>query len=465
MRQVQEKCLEQNLDLYSVSIGLTKAFDTVNREALWDVLARYGCPPKFIQIIRLFHVDMTGQVLSNGEQSDPFFISNGVKQGLVLAPVLLNLFFTCVLRQAVGNMDERVYVRFRYDGSIFDLRWLSAKTKTLNSLIQEALFADDCALMAHKPGDLQAMLNSFSDAFKQFGLTISLGETEVLFQRAPNSVAPQPAIFIDDAGLKVVDSFKYLGSMIASDGSLNKEIASRISKASQALGRLHNRLLNLRNITFDTKLKVCRAVVLSPLLYGCETWTVYRRHLKQLERFHQRALRSILGVRWQDTVTNTEVFERTNCISIEVMLLKSCLRWTGHVIRVEDHRITKLLLFGELEKGHREKGRPCKRFKDTVKAGLKWCGIPPTELVATALDRQRWRTLTQSASSALEEERRHQAQSARERRHLAASIPATTANFQCAVCARLCKSRIGLQSHSRVHRGTDNVILETDGPP
>ena len=44
VRQVQEKCLEQNLDLYSVFIDLTKAFDTVNREALWDVLARFGSP-------------------------------------------------------------------------------------------------------------------------------------------------------------------------------------------------------------------------------------------------------------------------------------------------------------------------------------------------------------------------------------------------------------------------------------
>ena len=103
-------------------------------------------------------------------------------------------------------------------------------------------------------------------------------------------------------------------------------------------------------------------------------------------------------------------------------------------------------------RGHRRQGRPCKRFKDTVKAGLQWCDIPPTELVATALDRQRWRTLSQSASSALEEECRHQAQSARERRHLAACIPATNANFQCPDCARLCKSRIGLQSHSRTHR-------------
>ena len=122
------------------------------------------------------------------------------------------------------------------------------------------------------------------------------------------------------------------------------------------------------------------------------------------------------------------------------------------VIRMEDHRIPKQLLFGEQEQGNRRQGSPCKRFKDTVKAGLQWCGIPPTELVATALDRQRWRTLTQSASSALEEERRHQVQSARERRHLAASIPATNAEFQCPVCSRLLKPRIGLQSHSRTHR-------------
>ena len=80
-------------------------------------------------------------------------------------------------------MDKGVYVRFRYDGSIFDLRRLSAKTKTLNSLIQEALFADDCALVAHKPGGLQAMLNSFSDASKQFGLSVSLGKTEALWIR------------------------------------------------------------------------------------------------------------------------------------------------------------------------------------------------------------------------------------------------------------------------------------------
>ena len=84
------------MDLYAVFIDLRKAFDTVNRKALWTILAKLGCPRKFVQLIRLFHDGMVGQVVSNGVTSEPFEISNGVKQGCVLAPVLFNLFFTCV---------------------------------------------------------------------------------------------------------------------------------------------------------------------------------------------------------------------------------------------------------------------------------------------------------------------------------------------------------------------------------
>ena len=77
VRQVQEKYIEQKLDMFSVFIDLMKAFDTVNREALWSILAWYSCLQKFIWIIRLCHFSMTGQVLSNDDQSDPFKISNG----------------------------------------------------------------------------------------------------------------------------------------------------------------------------------------------------------------------------------------------------------------------------------------------------------------------------------------------------------------------------------------------------
>ena len=148
---------------------------------------------------------MIGQVLSKGNQSNPFEISIGVKQGCVLAPVLFNLFFTCVHNYAVQGLHEGVYICYCFSGSVFNLHWLIAKSKTLTDLIQAALFADDCTLVTHMSSDLQIMLNRFSDAFKLFGLTISLGKTEALFQPAPNSRIPQPTITIDVMELKTVE--------------------------------------------------------------------------------------------------------------------------------------------------------------------------------------------------------------------------------------------------------------------
>lgn len=452
VRQVQEKCIEQQMDLYAVFIDLTKAFDTVNREALWVILNKLGCPRKFTTLVRLFHDNMTGQVLSNGDFTDSFNISNGVKQGCVLAPVLFNLFFTQVLRHAVKNLDLGVYIKYRTDGSVFDLRRLSAKTKIKEKLIIEALFADDCALMAHKENHLQVIVDRFAEASRLFGLTISLGKTEVLLQPAPNTTKPQPAITIDEAELKCVENFKYLGSTISSDGSLDKEITSRIQKASQALGRLRVKVLQQKSIRLTTKLKIYKAVVLSTLLYGCETWTLYRRHIKQLEQFHTRSLRSIMCIRWQDRVSNLEVLERAESKSIEAMLIQAQLRWTGHVIRMQDHRIPKQLLYSELRVGIRKIGRPKLRFKDTLKNNLKWCELKPRDLETAAADRGAWRSLIYKGVKAFEEDRQHRLEAARERRHKAASSHILTTDHQCPTCGRLCASGFGLRSHMRSHR-------------
>ena len=80
---------------------------------------------------------------SQGDASTHFVIANRMKQGCVLASVLFILFFTCMLSHAVKNLEERVYVRYRLDGSLFDLRRRKAKTKTFQTLLQEALFYDD----------------------------------------------------------------------------------------------------------------------------------------------------------------------------------------------------------------------------------------------------------------------------------------------------------------------------------
>ena len=128
---------------------------------------------------------MTGQVLNCGDAREPFEISNGVKQKCVQAPVLFNVFFTCMLFHAVQDLESGVYIRCRLLGSLFDLRCLTAKAKYLVDLIQEAFFTDDCTLVSREDSDLQLMLDRFSQSAKLFGLTVSLEKTEVLHQAAP----------------------------------------------------------------------------------------------------------------------------------------------------------------------------------------------------------------------------------------------------------------------------------------
>ena len=128
-RQLQDKCQEQNVDLYSTYVDLTKAFDTVSREGLWRIMAKYGCPPKFVTIVRLLHDDMMARVQDDGSVSEPFQVSNGVKQGCVLAPTLFSMMFSAMLTDAFSGTDLGIGIRYRMDGSVFNLRRLQAKTK------------------------------------------------------------------------------------------------------------------------------------------------------------------------------------------------------------------------------------------------------------------------------------------------------------------------------------------------
>lgn len=82
-RQLQEKCREQYQPLYMAFIDLTKAFDSVNCQVLWLVLANIGCPDKYILVLRLLHDNMSAAVLSgSGEETEPFRVDTGVKHCL-----------------------------------------------------------------------------------------------------------------------------------------------------------------------------------------------------------------------------------------------------------------------------------------------------------------------------------------------------------------------------------------------
>ena len=431
IRQIQEKCVEQQRDLVCVFIDLTKAYDVINREALWSVIAHLGIPPKIVNVIRAFHNGMHATVRVEDGESTPFDISNGLRQGCVMAPLLFNLYFTAVLREALYNIGDGITIRLKLDGNLFNIRRLKSRNTELQ-VIKELLYADDCALVAHNNEDMQIMLDSFGKTTRKYGLKISLAKTEYITQTVSNCMHPPLGIY--EKNIQNVNNFTYLGSVISAKGSLDAEITNRLHKASRAFGALYHRVWKDKAIHQGAKLAIYTAVVLSVLLYGCQSWTPYQRHVSKLESFHHRCLRTILGIRWQQMVPNTAVLKRAGCSSIAGLLGFYRLKWLGHVERFENHRIPRKLLFGELKEGKRPQYKPKKRYKDCVASDLTDFGISRASWSSKCLNRLKWRVLVADGLSKFEDNRLLHLEARRTARKSKHPPPPTTTTSDDQVC-------------------------------
>ena len=179
-RQLQEKCCEQHQDL--AFVDLTKAFDAVSRDILWNILRKFGFPPTFIAILQQVHTGMCAQVIMAGSLYSRFPVEVGVKQGCVLAPIIFNLFqvaITLVSHRVLQSFDF-VGIEYRLDGGIFNLRRLQAKTKTSSAMISALQCADDAAFPSHTADGLQRSLDVMSETYLRAGLIINTTKTEIL---------------------------------------------------------------------------------------------------------------------------------------------------------------------------------------------------------------------------------------------------------------------------------------------
>jgi len=112
-----------------------------------------------------------------------------------------------MLLVAFKDCDKGIPIRYRTDGSVFNLRRLQASSTTLAAVIRDLLYADDCALLAHTEADAQHLFSLFLNTASRFGLTVSLKKTEVMLQFYNGSARVRPTIM---AGDSIVDKFYYL---------------------------------------------------------------------------------------------------------------------------------------------------------------------------------------------------------------------------------------------------------------
>jgi len=131
-------------------------------------MKKFGCADRFTTVVQQFYDGMMALVLDDGDTSEAFPVTNGVKQGCVLAPTFFSMVFAVMPTDAFQNYENGIPLRYRTDERIFNLRRLQAITKVKETVIRDFLFAHDCALNASTEEKMQHELDPFSSACDNF---------------------------------------------------------------------------------------------------------------------------------------------------------------------------------------------------------------------------------------------------------------------------------------------------------
>ena len=145
-----------------------------------------------------------------------------------------------------------------------------------------------------------------SETYLRAGHMIKTKKTEIFSTSSPDA----PTFSICENQLNNSENYTYLGSNLSISGDLTNEIQRRINLASSAFGRFNKRVFGNQGFSIHTKIVVYDAVVISTILFGCETWIPYRRHIRLLESFYIRRLQLILGLRSWHKKTHSEIRSR-----------------------------------------------------------------------------------------------------------------------------------------------------------
>ena len=172
VHRLQELARRRRIPLYMCFVDLQKAYDSVDRELLWKVLARAGVPEEMIAVIRQFHDGMQAQVrMHDGELSDWFEVMQGLRQACVLSPLLFNIFFAAATVLVRFSEDDTILKHLVY---LEEEAGVGAGTplERARRAVWGMVYADDAGVVSRSQEGLTRMMTTIVEVFGEFGLTV-----------------------------------------------------------------------------------------------------------------------------------------------------------------------------------------------------------------------------------------------------------------------------------------------------
>ena len=321
---------------------------------------------KDLQLLTNLYWNQRAAVDINQNKTEWKLIKRGVRQGCPVSPILFSFYGEIIMR------------------SISDMEGLKVGGVNINNI----RYADDTVLIADSEEKLQNLVNAVNRKSEEYGLRINKKKTETLVIAKTGN--PTCNIKINNENIKQVDSFKYLGSLITTDGKCIKEVRTRIGMAKTSFHKMKALLCNLK-INIKTRIKALKSYIWAVLTYGCESWTLNQEALEKLEAFEMWTLRRMMRIPWTARKTNQQVLHQAGTKKELLKQIKTRqLKFMGHCLR--KHQIENLSLTGTIE-GKRARGRQRHTYIQRIIKNNNM-QYKPTQLIQMTEDQKRWRDVT-----------------------------------------------------------------------
>ena len=409
IRQALKKRREHGQESWVLFVDLVKAFDSVPRDVLFTVLAKFGVPPHLLRVIKRTNADLQ-VAFELGSEPVAVPCTVGVKQGCPLSPTLFLFVMQACLETLEKAMPEDSKLQFQTDtrvgergGKVSGTDWTNQGEFTFS--FWASLYADDAAIPLASRAALLAATNATYDHLRKFGLLMHVGsdgkrsKTEAMYCPARNEDygdGDTSDLVLDCGGtVSFTEKFVYLGSLLHRDLTDKHDVDARIKKASQAFGALRDKIFSSASVPERLKGKLYAGGVLSVLLYGCESWCLTEASVSRLSSWHNKRIREMCRITMRQTyihrISSKSLQQRTGVFELEHYLASRTLLWVGHVARMPKSRLPKRLMLSWV-RAPRVTGGQEMTYGRSLERHLKRFGLPLayTEWAHIAQNRADW---------------------------------------------------------------------------
>ena len=380
LRRIIEECQLCNLDAVFIFIDFSKAFDSIDRSVMFEILSLYGIPQPMLDAIRLLYTNNTSTVLTPDGETAPIDIKAGILQGDTLAPFLFIMVVDYVLRMSLDlSSDKGLEIKPR------------VSSRHPAEYVTDTDFADDISLISSSLQNAQDLLTSLEGAANCVGLYLNESKTEYINYTKSNTNNNFDMKTINGYILKCVEDYCYLGSHISSS---DKDFRIRKAMAWTACNKLHH--IWTSNLSNKIKINIFKTIIEPILLYGSETWTLSSKQHKRLDGTYTKLLMRVKNLSWKSHPTLQQIYQHLPRLSQVIRARR--LQFAGHCYRATKEVVSSFVLWKPKPNGRRSNKLS---YPDVL---AKDSHIAKNELGIAMQDRGTWSGVVKSVLSTQVEE-------------------------------------------------------------